>query len=269
MYLPESLLPYRPYVAFELRDAQDRLRAVPPQRAVAIAAHLRSAACEKAKAESGHQFPGGAGRYVAGHAQNSRDAFERFSYLPLPTVRMGGYADGKIRRVLIAEPFGSTGEHVRWAARVLRDVPLTDRSGTTVAWLVPARRRDHVVRCYVGPGREWFTVTPVVLPGHDDHKPAKRRKLLAKAIRQAGIPLAAIEDLIARNAPFWPGGLHPTCYHRPDYLQHYPLCHVYVRFREEVRGPIAVGAGRHCGLGVFATGLERALRDEAVEQRGD
>jgi len=50
------------------------------------------------------------------------------------------------------------------------------------------------------------------------------------------------------------GGLgHTRSYRRPDYLKHFPALHVVViRFREPISGPLAIGAGRYGGLGVFA-----------------
>ena len=105
---------------------------------------------------------------------------------------------------------------------------------------------------YSSGGRAWNTVTPVILPGFDDGKHVKAEKLLFTAMRQAGVPSSAITDLTMRKAPFWPGSQHPRHCFVPNYLKHLPGWHVRLVFYEPVPGPLAVGAGRHAGLGIFA-----------------
>ncbi|MCP5115414.1 MAG: type I-U CRISPR-associated protein Cas5/Cas6, partial [bacterium] len=104
--------------------------------------------------------------------------------------------------------------------------------------------------------RAWSTVTPVVLPGLDDGKHPKAEKLFFAALRHAGFPLNAIAELTLRKAPFWPGAQHPRSYFAPKYLAGLAKWHAHLVFREPVRGPIAIGAGRHVGLGVMAAGEE-------------
>lgn len=102
----------------------------------------------------------------------------------------------------------------------------------------------------------WSSVTPVVLPGLDDGKQTKAEKLFLKAAVQAEIPLEAIESVTLRKAPFWAGAAHPRHYFVPEYLRHFARWHVAVRFREPVPGPVAIGAGRHVGLGLFAVEMD-------------
>lgn len=250
-YLTVTETPPRSYSYFELRHYDgDKFAVFRQVDAVKVAAMLRHLACEEAKRDS-HQFPGSSDRYVAGHTTSKDDASPRFSYLPLPTV---GHpqADGMIRRVVIAEPFGGDGRHAQWAARRLQGRSLTDDTGSERAILFRARE-DHVLRCYLGPSRFWSSMTPVILPGFDDGKYKKAERLLLKAIEQAGIPIGAVEDAILRKAPFWSGSQHPSRYHRPDYLRNYSAWHVHVRFKGDFRGPIALGPGRHCGLGLLVS----------------
>ena len=53
---------------------------------------------------------------------------------------------------------------------------------------------------------------------------------------------------------FWPGGDLALRFRRPDYLRmdHWSVYHMRLRWRQPLRGPLALGAGRHCGLGIFA-----------------
>ncbi len=248
-YLPAAVLPPRPYAAFELPDGV----AFRQERANEVAAMLRSLACRCARADA-HRFPGGPEVYVAGHVADEHGPTPpRFSYLPLPTIGHP-HADGLVRRLLVAEPHGGDGSHARWAGQRLRSLPLLDEEGNERGVLLDPWRagsRPMLAR-YVGAAESWCTVTPVVLPGFDGGKRAKAEKLLLQALDQAGVPPAAVSDLALRKAPFWPGSQHPCHYRKPAYLAHLPAWHVWLGLRESLPGPLAIGAGRHCGLGVFA-----------------
>ncbi len=250
IYIQDSQLPPRPYVAFELRDERHKWVQRRQVASMEVAAMLRHQACQAAKLDS-HNFPGGSELYVAGHAGNREETPERFSYIPLPTIGHP-HADGLIRRVLIAEPHGSNGSHAQWAESRLRNRELNDDAGAPRGILVAQRRHDDVLDAYVRAAQSWFSVTPVILPGYDDGKHTKAEKLVMKAIVQAGISFECVEEISIRKAPHWPGSQHPKQYLRPSYLNHLPGWHVLIRFREAVYGPIVIGAGRHCGLGVFA-----------------
>jgi CRISPR-associated protein Csb2 len=264
-YLRATITPPRPYAAFELPDGvafrQENVRDV--------AAMLRSLACSE-KEDFSERFPGDNSEvYLAGHVNGARGSLPRFSYLPLPTIGHE-HSDGLIRRVLIAELFGGDGRHAAWAQRRLLNQPLKDNGGNERGVLMNLWRRTSrgIIDRYVREAQEWATVTPVILPGFDDFRgvskeeqragrATKAEQLFMKAVVQAGLPAEIVESFTLRKAPFWPGSSHPSRYKRPSYLdtptnRRFPAWHVYVRFREPVPGPIAIGAGRHCGLGLFA-----------------
>lgn len=288
VYRRATDVPSRPFAAFALRpvdpDARSPWRAFRQERAVCIAAMLRHAACEAAKADFGDWRTEEWGRrFVAGHgpdpSRNRRSAdddYPRFSYLTLPTIRRDGPADGMIRRVLIAEPLpqhGGDGRSSAWAALRLAGLTLRDEQTGDVARLEPLPIRDTVLARYVAqdnPARDWVSVTPIILPGYDGKKlsmevngkrvrttkidPAKRDKLLVKCLQDAGYDLDAVEFIEARPTSWLAASVTSGLYMRPAYLKGLPALHVHLRFRTATAGPIALGAGRHCGLGVFATG---------------
>ncbi len=247
-YLRAKTLPPRSYAVFELPDGV----AFRQKGIAAVAAMLRSVACRKAKADT-HDFPGGSEIYVAGHLEKLEGTPPRFSYLPLPTIGHQ-HADGMIRRLLIAEPFGGDGVQAHWAQdrlrnAVVRDINGNDRGVLQDIWRSTSR---PMLRKYVGEARCWCSVTPVILPGHDDRKQSKAEKLVLAACVQADLPIEAIEDLTIRKAPFWPGSASSQHYMAPNYLKHLPRWHVSLKFCENLPGPISIGAGRHAGLGVLA-----------------
>ena len=258
-YVRATQLPCRPYAAFELPDGC----AFRQESANEVAAMLRSLVCrDRNRDDFGDQFGDDTEVYLAGHVKGDNGTLPRFSYLPLPTIRQGP-TDGMIRRLLIAEPYGGDGARAAWAGRRLLGQTITDKDGNERGellelWRRPSRpsrgRRSpqEMVKGYVGEHRVWSTVTPVVLPGFDDGKLVKAERLFLKAVQQAGISVDGITDVTLRKAPFWSGSQHPRDYRRPKYLKHLPKWHARIDFRELVSGPIAVGSGRHAGLGVMA-----------------
>lgn len=247
-YLGSTMLPPRAYAVFELREGE----AFRANDTAIVAAMLRSLACRRARSDT-HTFPGGSETYVAGHVDAEEESSVRFSYLPLPTIGHE-HADGMVRRLVIVEPLGGDGSHARWAEQTLRGAMLRDQHGDERGVLLdlwrPSSRR--MLGSYVGEGRTWSTVTPVVVPGFDDGKQAKAERLVHKAASRAGIPLEAIEHLVLRKAPFWPGSHHVRHYFVPDYLRRFRRWHVWLQLHEPIPGPLAIGAGRHVGLGLFA-----------------
>lgn len=248
VYLRGGVVPPRHYTAFELPSGV----AFRQEVASVVAAMLRSTACGCAKTDT-HEFPGGSEAYVAGHIANNVDPPPRFSYLPLPTIGHA-HADGMIRRFMIAEPYGGNGSEAVWAERRLRNQYLRDMDGNDRGILlgISSTASRRVVKRYVDESIDWASVTPVILPGRDDGKRNKAERLLLKSIGQAGLPMGVVADIALRKAPFWTGSDHPQRYQRPQYLKSFPGWHVMLKFREPLAGPLAIGAGRHCGLGIFA-----------------
>lgn len=272
-YRRVSDLPDRPFAAFILRplDGDRPYAAFRPERAVCVAAMLRHATCQVARNDL---EPGGwrtdewARRFVAGHGpagspkrRAKDDAAPRFSYLPLPSIGHA-HAGGGIRRVLIAEPWAGDGRSARWAAQRLAGEVLEDEERGPVARLEPIEPDEtdfgKVFRLYAPRSEReaaavWTSVTPVILPGYDDNKPAKRERLLLECLRHAGIEPGAVACIESRRSA-WIGTIAAplSAFKRPTYLKHLPALHIRLTFRQPVRGPIAIGAGRHCGLGVCA-----------------
>ena len=95
-----------------------------------------------------------------------------------------------------------------------------------------------------------------------DGKAAKTIKLIKKALQQSCIDQPCSFEW--RTTSWWARSFsahkydrdkRPIGYFRPDHLAPLSLVHLKIRFADDrlVPGPIAVGSGRHCGLGLFAT----------------
>lgn len=237
------------FAAFRLLDpdATRRLALEAPRRARDVAAWVRHAVAEVSE---GWPF-GPTGRVVHGHAVDDASTSQRLSFLPLPTItplRVEGIA-----RVLVAASPGLEPE-LRWIQARLGGHALIWHA-RTVGVLEPLPAHDAVVQRYVARSACWSTVTPVVLPGHHDDSARKAERLLRRSFLHAGFApeiVDAIEDLAWHRIGFRPG-LAPADHYAPPDKVRGPMFHVRVRFAKPCFGPIAIGAGRHRGLGIFAS----------------
>jgi len=125
-------------------------------------------------------------------------------------------------------------------------------------------QNDKMVRRYTKATGIWASVTPVVLPGHNDRKHDKTRRLIKAALSQSGIkqpcevewsPFSHFPKSFSAHK--YDRDKQPIGYIRPDHLATLTAVHLKLRFGNalSVPGPLSIGAGRHCGLGILA-GIE-------------
>ncbi len=290
----------RPLAVFSLRAPDtDGLRAFDTtRRGLTVAGMLRHATREAAHNAGWPEREIDA--FVLGHGE-ARDAREhvsvgarRFAYWPLPSIeaRAGGgtHVVGSIRRVALASFADDAGPQLAWAQRALSGRELQpEADARPAALLTELPDDDRVLAQYQCPATDWATVTPVVLPGHDDPGHYRRRiergatvdeqrrllarlderidALLRKSMVQSGCSplLSRCAALDWRKVGFWPGAEPADRYGVPHHLRRFPRFHVRVQWRDEQRrplkvmGPLCIGAGRFYGLGLFAALPEDAL----------
>ena len=170
---------------------------------------------------------------------------------------------------MIVAPLGDEAwlDHLaeRLDGQPLEPLPGTTLPPGTYLQRIPDKRQDRVRDAYTGESRSWASFTPVILPGHDDRKPDKTRKLILKALAQSGIdqpcefewgafsafPKSYSADKYVRDESAR-DGKRLVGYVRPDHLLHQIAVHLRLRFDDPVPGPIVIGAGRHCGFGLLA-----------------
>lgn len=263
-----------PFVAFSILtpDAAG-FRPYDPVRATGIVAAQVRNAVARAAVQAGRPrewiatFVHGHTADGSGPARGGPD-LARFSYLPLPSVERRppqGYHVGAIRRVLLVAPPEHEAE-IAWARRVLNGQELIDEaSQQPVSLLALLPGNDSQLDRYLGRTRgskgavRWSTVTPVLLPGHDDGDARKGERLFRKALVQSGIApaLADSAELTWRSVGFHPGVDLATRYVVPACQGRRLRYHVQVRWNHAGRdvpltGPLVLGAGRYGGFGLLA-----------------
>lgn len=296
-----EVLPYRrdndpiphPHAVFKLLDDNDDTVTYPQSKLVHLAGMVRHLAIEAMKRNPPRDLRGRdvaewLEAYVAGH-QSPQDKAKghphsQFSYIPLQSIG-APHTDPGVRRVMIVTPVGDEAwlEHIaqQLEGKLLRPLPNTTLPEGTRLERIEDHRKDGVRDAYLRPSVDWASVTPVILPGHDDHKPAKTRGLILKALQQSGMdqpcefdwsPFSQFRKMLSahkyRKDPSDPTKTILINYVRPDHLLDKTAVHLTLRFgrREDpndlqspwipaqvpIPGPIAIGAGRHCGFGLLS-----------------
>lgn len=256
----------RPYAVFELRQDNGSFCRYLQRKLVHIAGMVRHLAKElMLKSPPSDVGENWVERYVVGHRDRNTEEHRQFSYLPLPSIG-DEYADQSVRRVMIAAPVGDDAwlEHLadRLAGRQLRPENGNEFGEQQPPTLVRVYR-DKVAQRYTGAANQWASVTPVILPGHDDRKRAKTRKLIEAALVQSGIEQPCGYEWSAFSG--FRNSLSAHKYDRnkganfylPPYLQSRSVIHLTLTFKDELKvpGPLVIGAGRHCGFGLMAAAM--------------
>jgi CRISPR-associated protein Csb2 len=260
-----------PTAVFELRHDDGKFCRYSQRKLIHIAGMVRHLAKEAMqKSRPADVADDWIERYVVGHRDGHTDNHRQFSYLPLPSIGHT-YVDQAVRRVMVAAPVGDDAwlEHlaVRLAGQQLKPEPArNDEFGEQEPPTLMRVYRDKVARRYTAPANMWASVSPVILPGHDDKKPAKTRKLIEAALSQSGIDQPCTYEWSPHSR--FRNSLSAHKYHTDrdtgmkrwqfenvkDYLRGKTWVHLTLTFNDELKGPgpLIIGAGRHCGFGLMA-----------------
>jgi len=252
----------QPYAILELGCDDGRLYPYSQRKLIHIAGMVRHLAIEAMKKSPPADVPDDwVESFVAGHANNSDGPHQQFSYLPLPSIGHH-YSDQAVRRVMITAPIGCDAwlNHLVTRIQGLQLIPKGNEFGKSSPPALVRVSHDPVANQYLKPANQWDSVTPVILPGHDDHKPRKTESLIRKALSTAGIEPDCEFTWSAHSrfrksfsAHKYDRRKQPSGYLRPDHLPTQTSVHLSIKFPEGVKmpGPIAIGAGRHCGFGLM------------------
>lgn len=300
-YRRETELARAPYAIFALREPDDSKFAAFDQqwRRLHLAGMLRHAASQSDFAaalgwdsQKVNSFVLGHDKRDPGNAKPTANAL-RLVFIPLPSIEWRGEDRGRIigsiRRVLVTVNGHCEPAEFSRIARALEGRELIDeKTGRAAAFLLRQSGNDQAIASYFAESATWTTVTPVVLPGHDDPRKLRHRlrdgappltaaekekivrtldtrieRLLRKAFLEAGLPapLVANADLQWRSTGFLPGADLASRYSAPDQCRRFRRLHVRVAWREraadgnlsmiKLSGPFCIGSGRYFGLGLF------------------
>lgn len=249
---------------FELRTSA---RGFAPQ-ALATAAPLltglRDAAAQRlqnALPEDAESFE----RLIVGRGAGPRDLAQRVRLVPIPSIG-AEHTDPSIRRIMVEVPVECPIriDDLAWA---FAGLPACDpRTGESWNGHLVSTEDDRMAQWFARPAREFRSITPVALTGAarrrmepTDTKSAEERAReervaigkVVQALRHAGIRARAT-DIRVQREPFHRRGVRAELFAVGSRFSKHALWHVQIQFREMVAGPMVIGDGRFCGLGLMA-----------------
>jgi CRISPR-associated protein Csb2 len=284
-----------PLAIFALRRLDDSgFRAFDPvRRGLHVAAMMRHLAGSAEIARFLGWNDAQVARLVHGHTdeESTSPSSARLLFLPLPSIEPRGegkpHVVGAIRRILVTCRGPIQRDEFQRLVQRLDGMELIDeKSRVPTALLSRLPNSDKLTKDnYLAQSSTWATVTPVILPGHDDPRKLRQRlransgltaaeknalaakldqridQLLRKALRQAGYSesIARHAAIEWRGSGYLPGTELASHYITGDQHRRFRKLHVRIQFRNEhgeeipISGPICIGGGKFTGTGLFAS----------------
>ena len=248
---------------FELRTSG---RGFAPQ-ALATAAPLLTGLRDAAAKRLQEAFPENAPLFeklIIGRGAGPRDLARRIRLVPVPSIGTE-HTDPSIRRVMVEVPAECPIrlDDLAWA---FAGLPACDpETGESWSGHLVSTEDARMAERFTRPAREFRSITPVALPGAprrrlgpSDTKSAGERSQeeraaagsVVQALRHAGVR-ARPTDIRVQREPFQRRGVRTEQFAAGSRFSKHALWHVRLRFREAVTGPMVIGDGRFCGLGLM------------------
>ncbi|MDZ3836913.1 MAG: type I-U CRISPR-associated protein Csb2 [Rhodospirillales bacterium] len=265
---------------FDLKPSEQnrRFEPWPLVRVAELATRVRDYAAKRLSRELAGQA-GMIERILIGRGASERDKAQRVRIIPLPSIGHT-HTDTAIRRVLIERPCDCPirGDDLNWALSGL-DLAVDPETGELPAHsgpiLAPADDRSMLRHYGIEPCSSactWRTVTPVALPVPPLRGRAKGSERLenemlaahavAQALRHAGVG-ARLDAVRVQREPFFSAGIRAEAFASATRFPSSRLWHAEITFGESVTGPLVIGDGRYCGLGIMMP-LEARRRDALI-----
>ena len=256
---------------FELRD-ESGFAPRPLRLAAPLIAGLRDAAAAKLCAS----LPAQAALFeklIVGRGAGPGDLDLRIRLTPLPSIG-AVHTDLCIRRVMIdvSAQCPIRVDDLRWAFAGL--APHGPETGAAWPGRLVSTEDSRMADRFSQDGRIFRSVTAVALPaagrrrlGADEdsatkeagerlREEAEAASAVVQALRHAGVR-ARPTDIRVQREPFQRRGAMAERFADGSRFSKHALWHVELRFSQAVQGPLIIGDGRFCGLGVMAPTTSR------------
>ena len=208
-------------------------------------------------------------RLIGGRGAGPRDIAQRVRIVPIPSIGME-HTDPSIRRIMVelpsACPFRS--QDIKWAFAGLPAGPATEeRSDECLVSTSDAAIANRFSR----PARVFRSITAVALSSTGGREvgraadatrrrrnEAKAAAAVAQALRHAHVKEKPV-DIHVQREPFHRRGRLAAEFSTGTRFSSDAMWHVELRFASDVAGPLVIGDGRFCGLGLMEP---RATHDD-------
>ena len=206
-------------------------------------------------------------KLIVGRGAGPRDLDLRIRMLPLPSIG-AAHADLSIRRVMIEVPAQCPVrvDDLRWAFAGLS--PCNPETGEVWPGRLVSTEDSRMADRFSLNGQTFRSVTAAALStavrrrlgaeansavkdaGERLREEARAVGAVVQALRHAGVRARLIGIHVQRE-PFQRRGAMAERFADDSRFSKHALWHVELQFRETVSGPLLIGDGRFCGLGVM------------------
>ena len=248
---------------FELREADGAFAPRPLASAAPLITGLRNAAAEKLR-ESSPERSALFERLIIGRNAGPADLSQRIRLIPIPSIG-AQHTDPSIRRILVEIPPNCPirPDDLAWAFAGVR--PCDPTTGELWPGSLVSTDDSQMADRFVRTGLVFRSITPLALSGAQrrrigagGEKAAKERSreersaasAVVQALRHAGIQ-ARPAEIQVRREPFQTRGARAELFAQGSRFSKHGLWHVELRFTEAIPGPLVIGDGRFCGLGLM------------------
>lgn len=251
---------------FELRGDKGGFAPQPLDSAFLLITSLRDAAADRLANSMPDETTALIERFVVGRNAGAADISRRIRILPIPSIG-AEYTDPSIRRIVVEVPAECPLrlDDLKWAFAGMNtlDPQASDASesrGSLVS-TEDSRMADRFSR----PACGFQTMTPVALmsaqrrrigeageKSADERQDEERRAAGAviQALRHVGLR-AKPSHIRVQREPFQKRGALAESFAKGSRFSKHALWHVALRFRDPIQGPLVIGDGRFCGLGLM------------------
>ena len=250
-------------VHFELRGPKGEFCPRPLVLAMPVVVGLRDAAArrlQKSLPAKSALFE----RLIVGRGAGPQDLAQRIRMIPVPSIGTE-HTDPSIRRVLIEIPADCSirVDDLTWAFAGLS--PYDPQTGEVWMGSLVSTDDFRMAERFMRPARTFRTLTPAALPSAQrrrlaigDKKTAGERSreeglasnAVIQALRHAGVS-ARPTDIGVQREPFHRRSALAEQFDVGPRFSKHALWHVELRFAKPIAGPLVIGDGRFCGLGLM------------------
>ncbi len=255
---------------FELRTESGSFAPQPLESAASLIAGLRNAAADRL----GDALPDQKAlfeRIIIGRGAGPADLEQRIRLLPIPSIGTR-HTDPSIRRLAVEIPGNCPVriDDLQWAFASIQ--PFDSATGHVWTGGLISTDDSQMADRFARSSKKFRSITPVALPAasrrrlasiHEEKRGEERSQeerkaagAVSQALRHAGIR-AQPTDILLQKEPLQPRGARAEKFAKGSRFSKHALWHVEIQFAESLSGPLVIGDGRFCGLGLLEPIAER------------